>query len=43
MERVAAPGKKRKAPKPLAGVWKTRFVFWDLAYWTILETTNSLV
>ena len=37
-----APGKKRKAPKPLLGVWKTRSVFWDLAYWPILETPNSL-
>jgi hypothetical protein len=27
-----ASGKKRKAPKPLLKVWKTRSVFWDLPY-----------
>jgi hypothetical protein len=27
-----APGKKRKAPKPLLNVWKRRYVFWDLPY-----------
>jgi hypothetical protein len=37
-----APGKKRKAPKPLLKVWKTRFVFWDLPYWKILRTPHSL-
>jgi hypothetical protein len=26
------PGKKRKAPKPLLKVWKTRSVFWNLPY-----------
>ena len=37
-----APGKKRKVPKTLLGAWKTRSVFWDLAYWPILEIPNSL-
>jgi hypothetical protein len=37
-----APGKKRKAPKPLLKVWKMRSVFWDLPYWKILCTPHSL-
>jgi hypothetical protein len=36
------PGKKRKAPKPLLKVWKTRSVFWNLPYWKILRTPHSL-
>src|SRR5664279_3217142 len=41
-EECPAPGKKRKAPKPLLDVWKTRSVFWDLAYWPILDTPHCL-
>jgi hypothetical protein len=37
-----APGRKRKAPKPLLKVWKTRSVFWDLLYWKILRTPHRL-
>ena len=41
-EECPAPGKKRKAPAPLEGVWKTRSVFWDLRYWPILKTPHCL-
>src|SRR5664279_5060395 len=37
-----ASGKKRKTPEPLLKVWKTRYVFWDLSYWPILDTPHSL-
>jgi hypothetical protein len=37
-----APGKKRKAPKPLLKVWKRRSVLWDLPYWKILRMPHSL-
>ena len=36
------PGKKRKAPAPLEGVWKTRSIFWELKYWKILRTPHCL-
>ena len=33
-EECPLPGKtKKKAPKPLLKVWKTRSIFWDLEYW----------
>ena len=41
-EECPAPGKKRKAPKPLLDVWETKSVFWDLAYWPILDTPHCL-
>ena len=41
-EECPAPGKKRKAPKPLLGVWKAKSVFWDLPYWHILATPHCL-
>jgi hypothetical protein len=34
--------KKEKEHGPLMGVWKRRFVFWDLPYWKILGTPHSL-
>ena len=37
------PGEpKVKPPEPLLGVWKRRFVFWDLPYWKILGTPHCL-
>ena len=41
-EECPAPGKKRKAPVPLMKVWKTKSVFWDLAYWSILAMPHCL-
>ena len=41
-EECPRPGKKKKAPKPLLDVWKTRSVFWDLPYWPILGMPHCL-
>jgi hypothetical protein len=34
--------KKKKAPTPLLGLWKRRYVFWDLSYWKILDMPHTL-
>jgi len=41
-EECPKPGKKRKAPAPLLGVWKTRSVFMDLPYMKFLRVPHSL-
>src|SRR3954462_10779573 len=37
-----APGKKKKKTQPLMRVWKTKSVFWDLEYWSLLLSPHSL-
>src|SRR4051812_36502827 len=41
-EGCPAPGKKKNKTQPLMRVWKTKSVFWDLEYWSLLRSPHSL-
>ena len=39
---MPTPGKMEKVSELLLKVWKTRSIFWDLEYWSKLDTPHCL-